>query len=162
VYEKYLLVNRGFRNVSQNGKSTGFQVKIRIPYYRGVCLSMIKDVTIIVDGEKFPLEKLKMTFGDHSYSFDEMKNVNDVYWRFGEMATLTVEKQSGLKMGMHTVEVRILVDTGGGNTPYSQAGRRELVERLATDREKYLEERYKYSLSGVSIGKVTRTMTLVQ
>lgn len=161
MFEQYLLTNADFRNVSENNKVTGFQVKLRIPYYRGVCLSQVQDVTLVVDGDLYPREKLRFSVGDHSYAFGEMTNVTDVYWGFGVFATLTARKPGGLAAGMHTVEARILIDTGGGNTPYSQRDRQERVTKTVND-PKALEELYKYSLSNVAIGKVTKKMTLVQ
>ena len=34
--EKQVIQSVGFRNIEENGEIVGFQLKIRLPYYRGV------------------------------------------------------------------------------------------------------------------------------
>ena len=51
--EKQVIQSVGFRNIYQDGKAVGFQLKIRLPYYRGVFLSQIKAGSLVVDGETF-------------------------------------------------------------------------------------------------------------
>jgi len=147
VFEEYMLTNREFCNVRQDGKETGFQVTIRIPYYRGVCLAMVQDLRIAVDGKTFPRESLKFTLADRTYTLDEMKKVTDVNWGFGQFAKLTVSKPGGLAAGPHTVELRTVVATGPNPGPTDAA---------------VLEQRYQFTWSRPGIGKVTKKMTLVQ
>ena len=35
MYDKYLIVGEAFRNVARDGRLTGFQLGLRLPYYRG-------------------------------------------------------------------------------------------------------------------------------
>lgn len=161
MLEQLILTEQGFRNVTRSGAVPGFQLKIRIPYYRGVPLSQVEDVTIVVDGQAYPRERLTFSVGDRAYAFNDMKTVTDVFFVFGEYATVTVAKPGGLEPGMHTVEARILIDTGGGNTAYSIRERKERAEKVQSD-PKALEEIYKYSLGMVAAGAVTKRMTLVQ
>ena len=51
--EKQVIQSVGFRNTVENGEITGFQFKIRLPYYRGIFLSQIRPGTLFVDGERF-------------------------------------------------------------------------------------------------------------
>ncbi|MDE7068387.1 MAG: hypothetical protein K2O83_12165, partial [Schaedlerella arabinosiphila] len=39
--EKEVIQSVGFRNIEENGKITGFQFKVRLPYYRGIFLSQL-------------------------------------------------------------------------------------------------------------------------
>ena len=48
--EKQVIQSVGFRNITEDGKITGFQLKVRLPYYRVVYLSQIKPGHLIVDG----------------------------------------------------------------------------------------------------------------
>ena len=50
--EKQVIQSVGFRNICENGTVTGFQFKIRLPYYRGVFLSQLMPGTLFVDGER--------------------------------------------------------------------------------------------------------------
>ena len=56
--DKQVIQSVGFRNIEENGEVTGFQLKIRLPYYRGVYLSQIRPGHLIVDGE-IELEMLR-------------------------------------------------------------------------------------------------------
>ena len=51
--EKQVIQSVGFRNIKENGEIVGFQLKIRLPYYRGVFLSQLRPGTLFVDGERF-------------------------------------------------------------------------------------------------------------
>ena len=157
MYEQYLLTNREFCNVSQNGRITGFQIKIRIPAYRAICVAQIDDISVEVDGERFSRDKLTFSAGNRSYPFNAMRTVMDLYWGFGELATVTVSKPGGLATGMHTVTVGILVYTGVGNAPPAPGAmsRQERVAKLAGDPQ-LLEQQYKSS------NRVTKRMSLVQ
>ena len=38
MIEREVIQSVGFRNVKEDGKITGFQFRVRIPYYRGIYL----------------------------------------------------------------------------------------------------------------------------
>ena len=48
--DKQVIQSVGFRNIEENGEIVGFQLKIRLPYYRGVYLSQIRPGHLIGDG----------------------------------------------------------------------------------------------------------------
>lgn len=51
--EKQVIQSVGFRNIKdEEGNVTGFQFKVRLPYYRGIFLSQIRPGTLYIDGEK--------------------------------------------------------------------------------------------------------------
>ena len=109
MYEKYMICTRDFANVAQAGKPNGFQVKIRINYYRGCYLSMIDSLRLAVDGEEFPTSQMTLTVGGHTYTFAELAKAKEARWFFGDPATLTVQKPGGLTPGMHTVELGLFI-----------------------------------------------------
>lgn len=109
MYEKQMICTRDFRNVTQDGRPVGFQVKIRINYYRGCYLSMIDELRIRVDGEEFPAERMTLAVGERTYTFDQLAQAKDSRWFFGDPATLTVRKPGGLVPGMHTVELGLFI-----------------------------------------------------
>jgi hypothetical protein len=161
-----MLTNREFRNVSENGKLVGFQVKVRVPYYRGVFLSMVKDFRITVDNELFGPEKIKFKLGRTAYTLDELKSLPEVFWPFGTFATLIASKPGGLTPGLKTVNVKFLVGTSYTLPPemdpeglFRQGGPRK--PGAPPDPEPTLEETYAFTLSAPGPGNVTRKMTLV-
>jgi hypothetical protein len=163
MLEKYMVSNREFCNVSQDGKITGFQVKVRIPYYRGVFLSMVEDFRVTVDGQLFGPDKIRISLHDRSYSLQELDKAADVHWDFGQWAALIVAKPGGLATGMHTVEVGILARTSyelprelDKDGLFRQTGPGTRVQPPT------IEERYRFTWSSPGSGRAVRKMTLVE
>jgi hypothetical protein len=117
MFEKYLLVRHDFMNVSQNGQIIGFQVKIKIPYYRGVYLSQIESVKLKVNDEEFNSDVMTLSVPEHgpkipdspmkTYTFKELATATTSRWFFGDAAILTVKKPGGLKPGCYTVQLAL-------------------------------------------------------
>ena len=111
MYEKYMICTRDFRNVSQRDQVTGFQVKIRINYYRGCYLSMIDSLRLRVDGEEVPAGRMTFTVSDQTYTLEQLGRAKEARWFFGDPATLTIQQPGGLKPGLHTVELGLFIRT---------------------------------------------------
>jgi len=109
MFNKYMILTRDFRNVGESGRLTGFQVKIRIPYYRGVTLSLVDKIDLTVDGEAFSMEQMTFSAGGRTYNFNDLAKTTNTEWAFGEPAILTVSKPGGLASGMHTVQLGIVI-----------------------------------------------------
>jgi hypothetical protein len=104
MYENYMLLTRGFKNIHQDGQIIGFQLLAKIAYYRGITLPLIGGFEVKVDGEKFGSEQMRFTIGHNTYTFAETADADDVQWEFGKPLTITVLKAGGLKPGVHEVE----------------------------------------------------------
>ncbi len=96
---------RGFRNVSEGEDVTGFQVAIRLKYYRGVWLSQLRPATVTVDGEEFKDDQIAWTVGGRTFEQADLANSPNVHWSSLEPAILTVRKPGGLEPGIHDVQV---------------------------------------------------------
>lgn len=94
----------GFRNVYQGGQITGFQFKIHIPYYRGIWVSMTDGFAVKVDGEDFPLDKISLKIEERVIPVTQLDKAYDLFWAYGDLATVIVDKPGGLIPGLHTVE----------------------------------------------------------
>lgn len=66
----------------------GFSFLGRLPYYRGLGLSMIEDIIVSVDGETVPREAIRFCVRGQTYTLDEMETVYDNRWNFGEQARI--------------------------------------------------------------------------
>ena len=95
-----------FKNVTSDGKVIGFSFEWKHQYYRGICLSIVRDLTVNIDGEDIPRENIRLTINGDTFSLEEMRTVIDLEyrWEFGDYATLTVLKDGGLKPGMHEIK----------------------------------------------------------
>lgn len=120
---KQMLLPEDVEDVIVNGTPVGFNVKLRIPYYRGVCLSLVEDVTIRYDNEVYPKEVLTFTTSDGTFRFSDMETMTVNRWEFGEKAVVFVPRVGGFGMATHRVEasVAIRVSYAGGARPVTCA-----------------------------------------
>jgi hypothetical protein len=105
MYDNYMIVGEEFRNVSQGDEVTGYQLGMRLPYYRGIVLSLIGDTKLTVDGEVVPREALSVTISGKTFPLAELENEPVVKWEFGDVGILTVKKKGGLPAGEHTINL---------------------------------------------------------
>ena len=105
MFDRYVIGENGFRNVVEDGKTTGFQLEVRIAYYRGLGLSMVEGFEVTVDGRQFPREKNLFAVRGRTFSWEQMETEYDERWEMGEGAQLTVPLSGGLAAGQHEVTV---------------------------------------------------------
>ena len=96
-----------FENVVENGETVGFAFFGRLPYYRGLGLSMVEDIQVSVDGEKIERENVRFSVRGKTYTLDEMETVYDDRWNFGEKARIIALKPGGLAPGKHKIEFAV-------------------------------------------------------
>ena len=102
--EKQVIQSVGFRNLYEDGRAVGFQLKIRLPYYRGVFLSQIKPGSLAVDGEVFSPGPgaVEDRRGDLHRRRDAGRLENPLAPL--EPAVLVVKKEGGLAQGYHDIQ----------------------------------------------------------
>lgn len=92
---------------SLESSDKGFAFYGRLPYYRGLGLSMVEDIQIAVDGEAVPREAVRFHVRGKTYTLDQMETVYDDRWNFGEKAKIIAMKPGGLPAGEHTIEFAV-------------------------------------------------------
>jgi hypothetical protein len=105
MHDNFMIVGEEFRNVVTDGEVVGFQLGARLPYYRGIFLSLFGNLDLVVDGERFTREQITVTVHGNTYTLDEMETEVEDRWEFGEVAIITVLKPGGLSPGEHKVEL---------------------------------------------------------
>ena len=105
MFDKYMICAEGFSNVNESGIATGFQFGARLPYYRGLGLSMVEEIAISVDGEAVAREQISFSVRGRTWTLDEMETELEDRWEMGEVATLTVQREGGLASGEHKLEL---------------------------------------------------------
>lgn len=97
----------GFQNVTEDGKVSGFSFRFKLQYYRGITLSIIRDIKVTIDGEEIPREDVLVTVNGETFTLEECRTVvSSLYrWEFGEYASVTVKKDGGLAKGAHHISV---------------------------------------------------------
>ncbi len=101
--DKEVIQSVGFRNTVKDGKTTGFQLRVRLPYYRGVFLSQIRPGTLIVDGVRYEKEDICWKIKDEVYTYEQLKADRTTQWDVTEPATLLVRQEGGLSQGFHDI-----------------------------------------------------------
>ena len=102
--EREVIQSVGFRNIVEDGKITGFQFKVRLPYYRGIFLSQLRPGTLFVDGEKFEKDQIAWEVNGEEYTCDEMRTDFQTHWSVLTPAVLKVRKEGGLAQGWHDLK----------------------------------------------------------
>ena len=103
MFEQYLVCEDGFRNVVKDGNIVGYEVKLRIPYYRGLALSMINSIDLDVDDVSVTHDDMVFSVETGSFPYSELSTVINNRWEMGEKASLFVKKIGGLTEGVHKV-----------------------------------------------------------
>ncbi len=105
MFDKYIICEDGFKNVKKGEAVTGFQFQCRLPYYRGLGISMVEELNITVDGQEIPREAVQVELHGNVYTLDEMEINYEDRWEFGEKGIVTIQKAGGLQEGDHTIFV---------------------------------------------------------
>jgi hypothetical protein len=109
VFERYIVCEEGFRTTDDAG--TRGVVEVRMPYYRGLGLSMVEAVDLEIDGVPVPPSRTTFTVHGNAYRIAELPSALDDRWEMGERAQLGFEVDEPLTPGEHevTVSVRLRV-----------------------------------------------------
>jgi hypothetical protein len=102
----------GFKNIEKDGKIAGFQCEMKEQYYRGITLSIVRDIKVNVDGEDAAREDVRLTVNGETFTLEEMRTVidSDYRWEFGDYATVSVMKEGGLAAGNHHMKAVQVID----------------------------------------------------
>lgn len=119
MFDRYVFWKEKVQNVEKDGKVVGFTLKSLIPYYRGIPLSMVHDVKVVVDGKEIERGKIRFTpDGENWFTLDEMETVTTYKWEYGQEATIFVEKEGGLSKGAHEITLSVAVRTDYVPVPF--------------------------------------------
>jgi hypothetical protein len=105
VFDKYIVCEDSLRTTDET--RTRAAVEVRMPYYRGLGLSMVEGVDLVVDGTAVPATATTFTVHGNTYPVTELGSVLDDRWEMGEPARVDFEVSSPLEPGDHTVGVTV-------------------------------------------------------
>ena len=98
-----MIVETDVENVVEDGKIVGVRFGARLPYYRGIALSLLDDISLTVDGTEIPRDDLRLTLHGNTYSLAELETEADDRWNMGEVAHIQFPSEKGLSPGEHTL-----------------------------------------------------------
>jgi Domain of unknown function (DUF6379) len=105
MFDNKMICTEGFENILQQDRTVGFAILARLPYYRGLGLSMVEDISLSVDGEAVPRENIRFTVRGRTWTLAEMETEYKDRWNFGEKARISALKPGGLAAGTHKIEL---------------------------------------------------------
>lgn len=103
MFDQYVVVADSLRQTS-----AGFSVNLRLPYYRGLGLSMVT-VDLWIDDAPVDPSDMTLTVHGNTHAVDALHEVLDDRWPFTEAATIEVRRPAPLDVDEHTVRARIHV-----------------------------------------------------
>lgn len=106
MFDKYMIVPDVFKNIQDGGKVIGYQFGLRLPYYRGVVLSLVGHTDVKVDGETVLPDKMTVTLHGKAFPMTSLEDEPVEKWEFGEVGIVTVAKPGGLPAGDHKIDLR--------------------------------------------------------
>jgi Domain of unknown function (DUF6379) len=107
MFDNKIIVADSLERLGKADGMKGFAVQARLPYYRGLGLSMVEDIAVSINGEKVPRDRIRFSVRGRRWTLDDMETEYGDRWNFGEKARILVEKPDGLGDGKHEVEVGI-------------------------------------------------------
>ncbi|MGW2342443.1 C-glycoside deglycosidase beta subunit domain-containing protein [Streptomyces sp. NPDC001661] len=105
MFDQYIVCEDGFR--ARDDGRPGGRVEVRMPYYRGLFLSMVEAVDLAVDGTPVPPQRTTFTVHGATYTFAQLPEVTDDRWEMGERAVLAFETDEPLAPGEHEIAVSV-------------------------------------------------------
>jgi hypothetical protein len=100
MFDNKMIVPDSLENVAE-----GFAFQARLPYYRGLGLSMVEDVAVSVDGVAVPRTDVALELRGRRWTLDEMETEYGDRWNFGEKARVIVRRDKPLARGKHRIEL---------------------------------------------------------
>ncbi|SFT07878.1 C-glycoside deglycosidase beta subunit domain-containing protein [Saccharopolyspora flava] len=125
MFDQYILCEDGFRR-REDGRPGG-RLEVRMPYYRGLFLSMVEAVDLTFDGRPVPAERTSFTVHGNTYSFAELGGITDDRWEMGERAVLAFETEQAPEPGEHEVDVAVRLRISYMPVPGGGRDRKRLV-----------------------------------
>lgn len=106
MLEREYIQSTGFQNVIVDGKTTGFQFKLRIPSYRGMWASLIEGCAVKIEGiVDVGHDVPTWTLQGKTLTAAELDASTDIRWQLEEPAIISVPLDGGLKPGIYNLEV---------------------------------------------------------
>ena len=108
LLERDIIQSVGFRNVREGDKVTGFQLRLRMPSYRGMTASLIDGVAVRVgDLVDVAADVPLWTLQGKTYALQELWDGEGVRWPLEDAAIVTVPFEGGLPDGVHEVSIEL-------------------------------------------------------
>lgn len=79
-FENLVIDENNFYNLKMNNNVIGFNLDLRINYYRGLPLSCLKKLSVTVDGEVIPKHLILFCINGKKFSTEQIPQLFAEYW----------------------------------------------------------------------------------
>ena len=131
MFPRQMFDKNSFKNVKKDGRIIGFSFDMKIQYYRGITLSIIRNIEVEVDQMKYARESIRFTVNNETFTLDEMPTVISNRWLFGQYAKVTVLCDDGLSQGAH--HIKCIQTIAPSYMPFQIVGPGELDFKIQED-----------------------------
>jgi hypothetical protein len=104
-YEKQVINPDQFYNLDRNGTTVGFNLDLRLNYYRGMSVSCIERLEVAVDGKTVPQDQMRLRLNDKCFRMTDLPLLFAEYWGIQTTGHLEIHN-GGLEAGEHDVAVQ--------------------------------------------------------
>lgn len=105
-FEDRVIREDGFYNIALNGRIVGFNLDLRINYYRGLPLSSVQKIKLFVDGKEISSDLMLFNLNGKFFTIEQLPKLYAEYWGIKQAAHLRVYN-GGLTEGVHDVDINI-------------------------------------------------------
>jgi hypothetical protein len=105
VFDKYIVCDDTLRTTDDT--RTRGSVDVRMPYYRGLGLSMVEGVDLAIDGNPVPAHATTFTVHGNTYPMVDLPGILDDRWEMGEPARIDFALDQPLEPGDHVVTAAV-------------------------------------------------------
>ena len=110
MFDSYVFTENSAKNVVTDTGETAFQVETLITYYRGIPLSMVHDVELVIDGTSVPRAELVISPNSVDwFTLDEATTVTTFRWEYGKPLYVRWLTPGGVPAGVHEVTLRLKI-----------------------------------------------------
>ena len=105
-YDDNVIKEEKFYNLKLNGKTVGVNLGLGLNYYRGLHLSCIQKLQVVIDGEEVAPHLMMLALNGKKFPVDRLPDLFEEYWGIKKTADLLIFN-NGLEDGEHEVEVTL-------------------------------------------------------
>ena len=111
--ERILLPDKTLSNIDLNNDSKieGFSFHIANPFYTAESIASINTIELAVDGEVIDPDLISLLVRDQRIRLQDAKTMHELWWGFGGVISVFVEKQNGLNKGKHEIDCKLRMRT---------------------------------------------------
>ncbi len=105
-FDNRVLRQESFKNIYINGNKVGFNLGIKLNYYRGQHVSTIERLEVKIDEQPIPEHLILFCIHDKKFSLSQLKELFAEFWPLRTTVNLEIYN-GGLPEGEHEVELTL-------------------------------------------------------